>query len=112
MDGFYWTANKQQEIVKDPDAILDYTFPWADWLDTDTISSAAITIADSDTLALASSSDHAQIPAAGYTISGGNTVIVWLKGGAVRDRAAVTCAITTAGGRTDERTFYVRVAEK
>ncbi len=112
MDGFYWTADRRQEIVKDPDAILDYTFPWADWLDTDTISSVTITLADSATLALASHLDHAQIPSAGYTITGNNTVIVWLKGGAARDRASVSCAITTAGGRTDERTFYVRVAEK
>jgi hypothetical protein len=111
MDGFYRTADGAQEIRKDADAILDYTFPWTDWLDGDTIDSAAITIADSPTMELASDQDHAAIPAAGYVISGGS-VVVWLKGGEVRDRAAVSCLITTAAGRTDERTFYVRVVEK
>lgn len=111
MDGFYRTSDGAQEIRKDADAILDYTFPWSDWLDGDAIDSAEITIAGSETMDLASNLDHASIPAAGYVISGGS-VVVWLKGGEVRDRAAVSCLITTTAGRTDERTFYVRVVQK
>jgi hypothetical protein len=101
----------QWEIEKDPDAILDYTFDWSAWLDDDSISAASPAIADSDTMTLADETDHASIPSAGYSIVG-DTVIVWLKGGAARDRAAVTCTITTDGGRTDDRTVYVRVRER
>lgn len=111
MDGFYRTSDGAQEIVKDPDAILDYKFLWSEWLDGDTISTATIEVAGSATLVLASNADNAAIPASGFSVADG-TVTVWLKGGAVRDRASVACTITTGSGRKDERTFYVRVQEK
>jgi hypothetical protein len=87
-------------IVKDPDAVLDYTFDWTTWLAlvTDTISSKTITV---DTGITCTSS----------SISG-TTVIVWLSGGSVGATYKVTCRIVTASGRTDDRSIYVKIKER
>ena len=83
---------------KDPSAILDYQFNWAEWLAGDTLSAST------------------------WTADGGLTVedddftnvlsTVWLSGGAVGLAYAVTNRITTAGGRTDERTLKIVVVDK
>lgn len=86
--------------VKDPDATLDYSIDWTDWLAeaTDTISTsswtaeAGITIEDdTNTTAVAT---------------------VWLSGGTVNEQYDIVNEIVTAGGRTDNRTLTVRVREK
>ena len=100
MDAFY-KIGKDWEIKKDPDAIVDYAFDWTEWLDDDTITDHTITIEDSET-AQADSSE----------IVDDTKIRVWISGGEVRDRVSVACSITTANGRTDERTFYIRVVER
>lgn len=102
MDDAFYRVGGQWEIVKDPDAVVDYTFDWSDWLTTDTITGATITIADSATMAKDSQA----------IVNSDQSVRVWISGGAARDRAAVSCLITTAAGRTDERTFYIRVRDR
>lgn len=138
MDSFTKRGDRW-EIVKDPDAVIDYTFDWRDWLMTDEISTAAITVADSATMTKGSTAIHDGLEALAremdITLAELNArnaagelspteqarfdqsetdcmVTVWLSAGAARDLASVTCRITTVGGRTDDRTMYVRVKER
>lgn len=103
MDGTGYTCRDGLwEILKDPDALLDYTFDWSAWLPLgDTIVTSSVTISNSASMAKESE-----------TITGGNKVVVELSGGALRDLAAVRCRITTAAGRIDDRTIYVRVQDR
>jgi hypothetical protein len=84
----------------DPDARLDYTFDWTDWLDTDeTITDFTVTAGT------------------GITIDGDPTeadgvVTVWLTDGTEGTNAAVTCHVVTSAGRQDDRTFRVRVQQR
>ena len=86
-----------KEFVKDPVALLDYSFDWSLWLKTDTIATANWT---SNGLVQSSTS-----------ISGTITTI-WLSGGIAGERYIVTCRITTAGGRTDERSIAINIQER
>jgi hypothetical protein len=84
-----------QFFMKDPNAVLDYQVNWAAWLGTDTISASSWTVPtgltkDSDTKTT--------------TIT-----TIWLSGGTANTEYHVANKITTAGGRTEERTFVVRV---
>lgn len=83
---------------KDPAAVLDYQFNWAEWLAEDTI--AASTWTADDGLTVASSAFTNVL------------TTVWLSGGAVGLTYAVTNHITTAGGRTDERTLRIEVIDR
>lgn len=89
-------------IAKDPDAALDYAVDWnapgEAWLGDDTIASVAWDVgagltkdAESNTASVAT---------------------VWLSGGTAGETYAVACRITTAAGRTDERTFRVKVQHR
>lgn len=85
-------------IDKDPDAVLDYSVDWSAWLDTDTIATSAWTAAtgitvDSDT-------------------NSTTIATVWLSGGTAGRNYAVTNRITTAAGRTDDRTIIIKVRER
>ena len=89
-------------IKKDPNDILDYTWDWTDWLDliTDTI--------DSFTLVLPT----------GVTSPSSNVdatdkmVIAFLAGGTVGQTHMVTCRIVTVGGRTADRSIYLKMRER
>ena len=85
-------------VAKDPNAQLDYGFTWGAWLAGDTISTAEWTVPGGLT-----KEDE--------SVDGDRTV-VWLSGGAVGQTYAVTCRVTTAGGRVDDRTLSVRVHER
>ena len=88
-----------QSFVKDPNAVLDYTFDWSDWLPTgDTISSYTVTVATGLTKVSDSSTTTA--------------VTVWLSGGTVGAWYAVQCRIVTVGGRTDDRTAQIKIVEQ
>ncbi len=84
---------------KDPDAVLDYSFDWSDWLGVaETISTKTI---DADTgITVDSSSESAGV------------VSVWLSGGTVGTTYAVRCEIVTNELRTDERTIFLKVKER
>lgn len=85
-------------IEKDPDSVLDYVVDWTDWLNGDTISTADFTVAAGLTRNSQSNTTK--------------TATVWLSGGTVGQSVDVRCRITTAGGRTDDRTFRVIVRQK
>lgn len=85
--------------TKDPAAVLDYTFNWSAWLVAgDTLSTATV-LADTG-LTVASTSIV------------GQTVTAWLSGGEAGASYRVTCQVQTSGGRTDERSIVVEVAQR
>jgi len=86
------------EWIKDPAARKDYTVDWADFLDGDTISAVAWTV-----------------PAGLTTYSSSNSATaatVWLSGGTAGNDYLVTCQVTTAGGRIDQRSFTILCREQ
>ncbi len=86
---------EQTTFSKDPQATLDYVWDWSAWLGDDTIAT------------------HAVVAATGLTVASTSTsagkVTAWISGGTDRQEYAVTCTITTTGGRTDERTSRFQV---
>lgn len=85
--------------VKDPAAVLDYTFDWSDWLvGGDTISTSTWTAEDGITVDSNSKTS--------------TTTTVWLSGGTAAESYRVVNHIVTAGGRTDERTLAVPVENR
>ena len=91
-------------IVKDPNAVLDYTLDWTEWLEPagDTIASVAVAVAGGVTL------DH--------TTNNGTSVTIWISGGTVGTRGEARVRITPVGTgarpRTDDRTVYFRIKER
>jgi ketosteroid isomerase-like protein len=95
----------QASILKDPDAVLDYTFDWTTWL-----ASASDPADEIDSVSAAvSASLTAQVDATFFDI---NKVTVWVSGGAVGEKIVLRCRINTTGGRTDDRTVYLTVKER
>ena len=87
------------QYLKDPSAVLDWVFDWSDWLaDSETISSHVITV---DTGITEDSSTE-----------GSGKVTVWLSGGTAGQNYKVACKIVTSAGRTDERTIWIKVADR
>jgi len=84
--------------TKDPDAKLDYQVNWSNWLGIDTISSSTWVIEDGIT----------KVSDTNTT----TTATVWLSGGTSGETYAITNRIQTAGGRIDDRTFYVDVENR
>ncbi len=99
----YTLIGSKSRIDKDPDATLDYPFDWSKWLAVvgDTI--AAVTWILDSSLTKVSSSFTSQV--ATVFISGG----VLATPPASPNVVPVTCRITTAGGRTEDRTIYLRI---
>lgn len=88
----------------DPDARLDFKFPWATqgWLETgETIVSFTVTADDEDLLTVESAA-----------VDDAGDVVVWLTGGTDGADVAVTCHIVTSAGRADDRTLTVRIRER
>jgi hypothetical protein len=86
---------------KDPNAELDWAVDWGSkWLDDgDSITDVDWTVPDGLTQPK---------PA---TESGG-TAVIWLGGGEAGRSYPVSCRITTAQGRIDERTFVIIVEQR
>ena len=103
---FVISASGKASIVKDPNAVLDYTFDWTDWLASadepdDTIASVVFAIAGSTATV-------------GTVVNNGTTATAWVSGGAVGETAALSCKITTvnAPARVDERTVFIKIRER
>lgn len=81
-------------FVKDPDAVLDYTWDWSAWLASgETITSADVTV---PTGIVKNSDSHTT-----------TTVTAWLSGGTDGTGYRVTCRVTTSQGRTDDRSITI-----
>ena len=87
-----------QAKLKDPADRLDYSHDWTAWLDGDTITSSAWAA-----------------PAGVTTDTPSNTTTttrVWVSGGTAGNVYRITNTITTAGGRTAERSIPIRVQDR
>lgn len=92
-----------KQYPKDPDAKLDYLMDWSSWLPSgDTISSSAwaIDVAPDTSLAIAGS------PAPSNTTT---TATCWLTGGTLGQKYVLRNRITTASGRTEDRSVAIVV---
>ena len=89
-----------QKFTKDPDANLDFSIDWTDWLDvvSDTISSVVWTVPSGIT----------------KTDESNTTTVatIWLSGGTVGTKYAIVGRITTAAGRVDDRTIEIVIKQK
>lgn len=89
------------EFEKDPAAKLDFTMSWVPWL------SAGDSIATANWSATAGITISSS-PAPSLSAS---VATVWLEGGTAGGTYTLTCAVTTTLGRSDERSFTVRVVD-
>lgn len=90
-------------FIKDPAAKLDYAVDWSSWLSEDTISAVVWSVTGSDAALLVASSPAPSEDAGVAT--------VWVEAGTLAGNYYVTCQITTAGGRVDQRSFEIRVRD-
>jgi hypothetical protein len=99
-DAFTLIAGKPT-IIKDPNAVLDYTVDFTAWLlpAADTISSHTVTVTGG-------------IVKDSSGVVGGNKVTMWVSGGVAGTPASATVRIITTGGRTDDRTVYFKLKER
>ena len=91
-------------FIKDPNAVLDYVWDWTSWLGDDTLATKTVTVT-------AAVGDLTPIVVDSSAVVG-PLVTVWLSGGTVGTTYPVTCRITTAGGRTEDRTNRFIVTER
>ena len=84
--------------TKDPDALLDYTVDWSDWLEDDeTITTSEFIVPNTFTITTESSN----------STSG----TAWISGG-TSGYHQVTHRITTTDGRSDDRSFWIYIKER
>lgn len=83
---------------KDPNAVLDYSIDWTRWLAGDQVA-ASEWIIPSGLTKMADSKTS-------------TSATVWLSGGTAGQSYIVTNRITTAAGRTEDRSFTIRVEER
>lgn len=89
----------EASYTKDPNAVLDYTINWADWLDSDTIASSSWAVTPAG-LTIASDTETT------------TTTTVWLSGGTQGVAYTASNTIVTAGGRTEVRSITVLVGAR
>lgn len=88
--------------LKDPNAKLDFSVEWEDWLASgETLSSVSWTVATGLT--------QSGSPAASNTTT---RATVWLEGGTAGQDYDVTCRATTSAGRIDDRTLRIQVRQR
>ena len=98
-------SSGKKSTVKDPQAVLDYPFNWADWLAgiEDTYASHEFVIANPEgaaqPLAVVSSSEDAGV------------ITAFVSGGTLGLTHGLTCRITTNGGRVDDRTLFFKIKD-
>lgn len=81
--------------IKDPDAVKDYGVNWLAWLGSDTIATSVWSV-----------------PAGITEVSESETTTastIWLSGGSAGEDYELVNRITTAGGRTEDRTIVIPV---
>ncbi len=83
---------------KDPSAVLDFRVDWEPWLEGDTITGST------------------WLPATGIVVDSAafttTSATVWLSGGTAGTVYTLTNRVTTAGGRTDDRSITILVGER
>jgi len=84
-------------LPKDPDAVKDYVLDLEEWLNSDTISTATWTVPSGITEDSSSNTT--------------TTATIWLSGGTAGQEYDLVCQVVTAGGRTEDFSITVPVAE-
>ena len=87
-----------QSFLKDPQAILDFKIDWSGWLGTDTIATSTWTVPTGITQSAATNTTTA--------------AIIWLSGGTLDTSYDLVNHITTAGGRSDDRTITITISSE
>ena len=86
-------------IAKDPTAVLDYGFNWANWLATsETISGSTWTLSSGVTEESSTTTS--------------TTTTIWVSGGTTNTTYTISNAISTSALRTDERSMYIKVEDR
>ncbi len=87
--------------IKDPAAILDYTWLWADWLADidDAIASATVTVPDG-------------IAKVGDLVVSTTAVTAKISGGVLGEEYLAVCQIVTADGLVDERSIRLTIQDR
>lgn len=88
----------QKNFEKDPDAILDFSIDWTDWLAGDTISTGTWIVQSGLTKVKSF-----------YTTSKDT---VFVSSGVAGQTYSLTNRITTANGRVNDETIYILVKEQ
>lgn len=85
---------------KDPNATLDYTFDWSLYLTplADTISSVTWELTSGITKVSQSNST--------------TSATAFVSGGVSGNTETLTCRIVTAGGRTDDRSIFLKIIDR
>jgi hypothetical protein len=102
--GFAQQADNIPLILKDPSAVLDYYEDWQKAGDPWLGASETITGTPAWTLPTGIT-NSAQTNTA-------TTATIWLAGGTIGTTYLISCKITTNQGRTDTRSFRVRVVAR
>lgn len=94
------------QIFHDPQARLDYRWDWGEpgrdgrtWLGEDVLDDATVT----------SSSPSVSIEDVTHDDT---SVVAWVSGGTVGTTVQITCHITTASGRQDDRTINLAIRQR
>lgn len=90
-------SSRHPDYVKDPDSTEDYRFNWTLELDGDTILTSTFFLPDGLT----------EVSSSNTT----TTATIFVSGGSVGTIYRITNRITTAGGRTKDKTIRVLVDE-
>ncbi|WP_143272474.1 phage fiber-tail adaptor protein [Burkholderia cenocepacia] len=102
--GTVGTLSASQQLTmpmppKAPASTLDYTFDWTRWLDAgEVIQSFTV---DPGTCTLSQPATQSS----GF-------IRCWLTGGNIGDSTQIACAVTTNMGRTDSRSFALRITNR
>lgn len=86
-------------FTKDPNANLDYKIAWSRWLPEGDSLASSTWLVPSGITSTDESSDE-------------TSATVWLSGGEVGKTYEVTNRVTTAAGRSDDRTIYITVLNR
>lgn len=92
----------RQVIPKDSNAILDYSTDWRQWLTL-----AGDSIATYSVFAAAGAS-----VVVGTVIQNAGIIIAFISGGTPGKLDPVTYRVVTTGGRTDDRTIYLKILDR
>lgn len=101
VDTYTISASGKASIIKDPNAVLDYSLDLTEWLgDTGDLVTALVTEAEGVTVE--------------STSIQGAIVTAWVSGGVVGEAASVTFRFTTDSvpARTDDRTVHFKIRER
>lgn len=86
--------------IKDSGAVLDFPIDFSAWLADVSDTHLSHTVTTTGGL-VCDSSEHSS-----------GVITVWLSDGNVGETASFTVRIVTTGGRTDDRTFYLKIKER